>query len=208
MTDHDRSAIVRKAIATATFDSDNLVHVGMDVADGDMALVPRLKFEAETKGSFYVYVWFHKGIARYVGADQRGAVRGLSRSRHFIPCPSPPTPVRAERRKREICLSRGLKGRGSTEQRSRPQLRLQREQGNLALSDARQRRLEARKRERVRCSSLVDWPVYPRWTRTVRATQSGAWSGIQPSPIFVSLADRYRGNQPFRRLPWPPGARG
>jgi hypothetical protein len=29
---------------------------------------------------------------------------------------------------------------------------------------------EARKRERVQCSSLVDWPVYPRLTRTMRAS--------------------------------------
>ena len=29
---------------------------------------------------------------------------------------------------------------------------------------------EARKRERVRCSSLFDWPVYPRLGHTMRAS--------------------------------------
>jgi hypothetical protein len=72
----------------------------------------------------------------------------------------------------------------------------------LTLSDARSRRLKARER---RCSSLVGWPVYPRWTRTVRATQSGAWSGIQPSPIFApsngarSCARGWRGKAVY----WP-----
>ena len=30
---------------------------------------------------------------------------------------------------------------------------------------------EARKRERVRCSSLVDWPVYPRLRRTMQGSE-------------------------------------
>jgi hypothetical protein len=30
--------------------------------------------------------------------------------------------------------------------------------------------LKARKRERVRCSSLVDWPVYPRLRGTMQAS--------------------------------------
>ena len=30
--------------------------------------------------------------------------------------------------------------------------------------------MKARKRERVRCSSLVDWPVYPRLRRTMLTT--------------------------------------
>jgi hypothetical protein len=37
--------------------------------------------------------------------------------------------------------------------------------------------MKARKRERVRCSPLVDWPVYPRrsnYARLVALTQSGA----------------------------------
>jgi hypothetical protein len=33
-------------------------------------------------------------------------------------------------------------------------------------------RMKARKRERVRCSSLIDWPVYPRLKRTMRASSS------------------------------------
>ena len=36
--------------------------------------------------------------------------------------------------------------------------------------------LKARKRARVRCSSLVDWPVYPRLAHTMRAS-NGAQSG-------------------------------
>jgi hypothetical protein len=32
--------------------------------------------------------------------------------------------------------------------------------------------LKARKRERVRCSSLVDWPVYPRLAHTMRASNA------------------------------------
>ena len=32
--------------------------------------------------------------------------------------------------------------------------------------------LNARKRERVRCSSLVDWPVYPRLRHTMRASNA------------------------------------
>jgi hypothetical protein len=41
---------------------------------------------------------------------------------------------------------------------------------------------EARKRERVQCSSLVDWPVYPRLAYTMRASKGqrnavlDAWS--------------------------------
>ena len=35
---------------------------------------------------------------------------------------------------------------------------------------------EARKRERVRCSSLVDWPVYPRLRRTMQASTQPAIS--------------------------------
>ena len=37
---------------------------------------------------------------------------------------------------------------------------------------------EARKRERVRCSSLVDWPVYPRLAHTMRAS-NGAQCGVR-----------------------------
>jgi hypothetical protein len=39
-----------------------------------------------------------------------------------------------------------------------------------------------RKRERVRCSSLVDWPVYPRLAHTMRASndaQCGAGAGVR-----------------------------
>ena len=41
-------------------------------------------------------------------------------------------------------------------------------------------RLEARKRERVRCSPLVDWPVYPRLAYTMRAS-NGAQSVADPA---------------------------
>jgi hypothetical protein len=48
---------------------------------------------------------------------------------------------------------------------------------------------EARKRERVRCSSLVDWPVYPRLRRTMRASKGGRNSG-RHSPPTTSHAAR------------------
>ena len=38
-------------------------------------------------------------------------------------------------------------------------------------------RENARKRERVRCSSLVDWPVYPRLAHTMRASLADATRG-------------------------------
>jgi hypothetical protein len=37
--------------------------------------------------------------------------------------------------------------------------------------------LEARKRARVRCSSLVDWPVYPRLRGTMQASTLARNSG-------------------------------
>ena len=43
---------------------------------------------------------------------------------------------------------------------------------------------KARKLERVRCSSLVDWPVYPRLAQTMRASndaQCGALAGASTS---------------------------
>jgi len=48
--------------------------------------------------------------------------------------------------------------------------------------------LEARKRERVRCSSLVDWPVYPRLRRIMqgseRARNAGPAVGWPGSGLF------------------------
>ena len=48
--------------------------------------------------------------------------------------------------------------------------------------------MKARKRERVRCSSLIDWPVYPRLAHTMRAsndTQCGADACVR-SPRSVA----------------------
>jgi hypothetical protein len=60
--------------------------------------------------------------------------------------------------------------------------------------------LKARLRERVRCSSRVDWPVYPRLAHTMRASndaQCGAGAGVRNAlalrerqPIPVRLARR------------------
>jgi hypothetical protein len=36
---------------------------------------------------------------------------------------------------------------------------------------------EARKRERVRCSSLVDWPIYPRLKGTMQGSKGGRNAG-------------------------------
>jgi hypothetical protein len=38
--------------------------------------------------------------------------------------------------------------------------------------------LKARKRERVRCSSLVGWPVYPRLRRTMQASMDARNAGL------------------------------
>ena len=38
---------------------------------------------------------------------------------------------------------------------------------------------EARKRERVRCSSLIDWPVYPRF--------EGHYAGVSVSAQFLGM---------------------
>src|SRR5271166_3577686 len=43
-------------------------------------------------------------------------------------------------------------------------------------------RLEARKRERVRCSSLVDWPVYPRLRGTMQKPTGGRNAGRRGAP--------------------------
>ena len=49
---------------------------------------------------------------------------------------------------------------------------------------------EARKRERVRCSSLVDWPVYPRLRRTMQtstgARNTGPLVAARPSLVTSS----------------------
>jgi hypothetical protein len=54
--------------------------------------------------------------------------------------------------------------------------------------------LKTRKRERVRCSSLVDWPVYPRLRRTMQECErarNSAW-GRAPEPRGLnSVPQRY-----------------
>jgi hypothetical protein len=67
--------------------------------------------------------------------------------------------------------------------------------------------LEARKRERVRCSSLVDWPVYPRLRGTMLTTTP------KRNPASKSNrndADRFEAHAPgrARREPFWPAARG
>jgi hypothetical protein len=52
-----------------------------------------------------------------------------------------------------------------------PVMRTQNQHGSTGMEAHPARTLEeARKREPVRCSSLVDWPVYPRLRRTMRAS--------------------------------------
>ena len=43
--------------------------------------------------------------------------------------------------------------------------------------EVRPERWDTRKRERVRCSSLVDWPVYPGFTHTMRASNASRNAG-------------------------------
>jgi hypothetical protein len=52
--------------------------------------------------------------------------------------------------------------------------------------------LKARKRERVRCSSLVDWPVYPRLAHTMRASNGAQCIEVTPQ----GWADRGAGVPP------------
>ena len=46
---------------------------------------------------------------------------------------------------------------------------------------------EARKRERVRCSSLIDWPVYPRLRRIMQGSEGARNSG--PRSHKLATAD-------------------
>ena len=63
---------------------------------------------------------------------------------------------------------------------------------SLSAHPARTLRLKARKRERVRCSSLVDWPVYPR----LRGTMQGSERARNSRPLPATTA---RGVTAIRR---------
>jgi hypothetical protein len=59
------------------------------------------------------------------------------------------------------------------------------------------------KRERVRCSSLVDWPVYPRLAHTMRAskrTRNSDLSFLPPRSLFSS-------SRPWRLAPFSTSAK-
>jgi hypothetical protein len=51
---------------------------------------------------------------------------------------------------------------------------------------ARTLRGDTRKRERVRCSPLVDWPVYPRLGNTMRGSEWARNSGRRSAPGGLS----------------------
>ena len=50
---------------------------------------------------------------------------------------------------------------------------------------------EARKRERVRCSSLVDWPVYPRLRDTMQTSTRSRNSGRRRAPQGIVVNGGY-----------------
>ena len=55
---------------------------------------------------------------------------------------------------------------------------------------------EARKRERVRCSSLVDWPVYPRLKGTMQGSVWARNSAAHVAARLVSFGCRRTGPPP------------